>query len=264
MEDETIEALAPETEEYGLEYDEEGNVIIPDEESEADDFEESAEESAVSEVISDEESKEEIPEALAENNENNELRAELERLKRQYGELKAQTKDTLSKLGENSEDVMQGLIRLAAEASDKTPEEYAAEMSESRKLEEAKKMLENAEFERVKKEDLAMLRKSYPELREVADIQRESWFPRFAQLRYNGCTPEEAYSAANAANIRKNVAASVKRQNLNDTKAHLRSNASKSGKSGVPGIDRDMMNLLRATHPEKSDKQLIELYKRVT
>lgn len=262
MEEEKNLELEPETaptdDADEFEYDGEGNVIIPD--AEEDDFSEDESASDVEDESEEENHNEESPKNPAEDRESP-LVAENKKLNDRYDALEAQVKDTLSKLGQDSSDIMTGLINLAAEASDQSPEEYLEEMRETRKVEEAKKLLERREFEELKAADARELKANYPELKDVADIEKEPWFLRFAEFRSKGLTAIEAYSAANPNGIRESVASAVKRQNLNDTKQHLRSNVPRGGKGNEFYMSNEEMRMAREALPGLSDDEILKIYK---
>lgn len=243
-----------------FEYDGDGNVIIPDveEEQASDDIESDGGE----ETPEKENHNEQIPETPAEDGDLP-LNAENKRLNERYAALEAQVRDTLSKLGQDDADIMKGLVNLAAEATDQSPEEYLSEMIEKRKVDEAKKLLARQEFEQIKESDTKELKASYPELKDCQDIEKESWFIKFAEFRSKGLTAVEAYSAANPKGIRESVASAVKRQNLNDTKQHLRSHVTKGGKGNDFYISSEEMRMAREALPGYSDEEIMKIYKKI-
>lgn len=249
-----------------FDYDEDGNIIIPDvvEELEEDPEDDGSEADDADEADDSEEPPEE-PEKEDSEEPHEDKDDTSNPLQEKYDILTAQVKDTLSKLGVqyDDEDIVGGLVKVAAEAADKTPEEYAREREEARKLEEGKKLLERKEFEEVKKADTAELKAKFPELKGCEDIEKEPWFIKFATFRSKGLTAEEAYSAANPTGIRKSVAASVKRQNLNDTKSHLRSNVPKGGKVNDFYMSNDELRMAREALPGMSDEEIIKIYKKI-
>ena len=56
-------------------------------------------------------------------------------MRRRLSALESQTKDTLAKLGVDNGDIMAGLVKLAAEADEITPEEYLRRKAEQDKNE---------------------------------------------------------------------------------------------------------------------------------
>lgn len=262
MDDERIEAVTDEIEEPieeeleveeddELEYDDDGNIVI-DGDDDLNDEENVAEDEADEEEIPEEDAKE------------REIKSLTERLKR-YEALEAQAKDTLSKLGVTDEDTIAGLVKLAAETEDKTSEEYVKARTETERLEAAKKLLAKQEFDNLKRADLEALKPHCPELRDLDDLEKMENFTEFAKFRDMGLTPVQAYSAANPGGIRKNAAEAGKRSARNDSKAHLHSNVPRSsGPAGVKISREEMAMLKSALGEDKSDKEIYEIYKKIT
>jgi len=241
-----------------LDYDEEGNIIIPDDEDDFSDEEESEE-------LEENESEEEVPENenAEEENSFDEKDARIKELEKLVKEYELQGKDTLQKLGVKSDNVLDGLIRLAAEAEEQSPEEYKKNRDENLRLEEAKKLLANMEYAQQAKEDLAEIQSLFPEAKEYKTIKDIPNLQKFAKFRDLGLSAKEAYSAANPEGIRKSVAAVTKRQSLNDNKAHLRSVVPKGSKDSVGYIPKDQLAMMRSAFPNKSDKEIYAIYKKV-
>lgn len=246
-----------------FEYDENGDIIIPDiyEDMDEDDI------TAGSEDIAEDE--ENVPESDDEPEEadtpaeptNTAESEELARLRTLVKDYEAQGRDTLSKLGVNSEDVLKGLAQLAAEADGKSPEEYASELSTKKRTEEAMALLKKVEFDKMAAADLAGLKAIYPELKGVTSIFDIPNFKRFGELRDMGLSVKEAYSAANHDAIRSNVATAVSRQNLNETKAHLKSNVPKKTTDTSLRMPKEELISWREMFPSMSDKEIIKLYR---
>ena len=251
-----------------FEYDENGDIIIPD-------VDEDIEEEEVAEKETEEESEEtaegeenatgsgekgEEVEAPAEDT-NTAESEELARLRALVKDYEAQAKDTLTKLGVESEDALKGLAQLAAEADGKSTEEYINELKTKKRTEEAMALLKKVEFERMAAEDLAGLKAIYPELKDVTSIFDIPNFKRFGELRDKGLNVKEAYSAANPDAIRTNVATAVSRQNLNETKAHLKSNVPKKTIDTSLRMPKEDLKSWRQMFPKLSDKEIMKLYR---
>lgn len=263
-----------------LEYDEEGNIVIPEEDEEFHTEDDLADEDPDHPVPDDAEDEEEIPE---ENDEADPVKEapdaeagapdadlaarlaardrEYEDLRHRHDEQTAQIKDTLAALGVDSEDELAGLVRLAAEASGEKPEEYLAKRAEEAKKAEAMQMYRRAEFEKKKRADLSEVQALYPETKQYGDIEDIPNFRRFAELRDMGLSPKEAYIAANPDAARESVAAAVKQGALNDTKKHLRSSVPKGAKDGSVRMSRAEFAEWRELFPGKSDKEIVALYR---
>ena len=237
-----------------LEYDDDGNIVIED----GDEDEESEEAEEESEEETPEETEEE-PEEDAKDKEIKSLTARLKSLEK----IEAQAKDTLDKLGIDDKDVHNGLVKLAAETDDKTPEEYLKDKTDKQKLEAAKALLAKQEFDALKKADLEALKPHCPELANLDDLEKMENFKRFTELRDLGLSPLEAYGAANPNGIRKSAAAAGKRTAINGTKAHLHSNVPKASGNGGIKISKEEFAMLRSALGDKSDKEIIEIYKKI-
>ena len=235
-----------------FEYDEDGNIIIPDaSENEADGDSEDGEEPS-----GENEQAEEPVEADKSADANKDTR--IRELEEQLGKYKAQSKATLSKLGIEGDDPIEGLIKLAAEADGVTPEQYKKELADAA----AKKSAADAVQAQIEKDDLIALKAVYPELKGVDSIRDIPNFAEFGKFRDMGLNPKQAYSAANPDGIREGVAASVKAQSLAGTKDHV--------KSVVPGkrttdnsvrMPKATLAAWRDIFPGKTDKEIIALYR---
>jgi hypothetical protein len=87
-------------------------------------------------------------------------------------------------------------------------------------------------------------------------------FGRYSELREKGLSVKEAYAAANCdAVIRAAHSAEI---GLSGTKSHLRSNVPKRASSVTVTMSRTELAEWRSLFPGKSDKDIAELYRRVT
>lgn len=77
-----------------------------------------------------------------------------------------------------------------------------------------------------------------------------------------GLGAKEAYAAANPDGIRSSVAASAKQQAANNGKAHLRSAVPKGAADHSTRLTKAEMSIMRQVFPDKSDKEIISLYKK--
>lgn len=253
-----------------FEYDENGDIIIPDVNE---DGEENGEDADVTEEETETE-EEEVAETPAEDEEEptvdkdteGEAKAseseELARLRALVESYKSQAEDTLAKLGVEADDPIAGLAKLAAEADGKSPEEYAKELAQKKRVEEAMKLLEKTEFEKVTSADLAELKTKYPELKECNTIFDLPNSKRFMELRAKGLSVKEAYSAANPDGIRNTVAKAVTKQNLNESKSHLKSSVPKGTKDTSLRMPKEELSSWREMFPKMSDKEIINLYRK--
>lgn len=250
-----------------FEYDEDGNIIIPDvidedadedenidvdleqdetDDAESDENEGSDEDSGTEEVV--EPATDEKDKRIAD-------------LEKELKALKSQGKDTLSKLGVKDGDLLEGLEKLAAEADDVSVEDYRKSKSEKEKLTEAQQLLQRAEFEKKAAADLAELQKYYPETKSLNSIVQIENLAEFGRLRDLGLTPKQAYAAANPDGVKTHVAEAVKQQSLNDTKKHLQSAVPKGSKDTSITMTKKELSEWRDMFPKLSDKEIAALYK---
>lgn len=248
-----------------FEYDEEGNIIIPDvvedDEDATEDVEEEPSEKAEKEQTEDgEETFEEKVEATPTESVESQKVAELER---ELAALRSQAKDTLAKLGVKDEDITKGLATLAAEASEMSVEDYLKQRTEAQKNEEAQALLARMKFEQMAQADLRELQAAFPETKGYSHIRDlpDEVLKKFGKFRDMGLSAKEAYSAANPDGIRNNVASAVKKQSLQNTKSHLHSNVPKGSKDNGITMTKSELAYWRDLFPGKSDREIMQLYK---
>ena len=183
-------------------------------------------------------------------------------LEKELNALKAQGRDTLKKLGaKETSDVQKGLEELAAEADDIPLEEYRKKRAEQEQDEAARRLFQETEFKKKMAADLAEVQGFYPETKGLKTITEISNFGTFAELRDKGLTPKQAYAAANPDGVRASVAKSVKQQLLNETKGHLQSAVPKGSKDNSITMSKKTLAEWRDLFPDKSDKEIVALYK---
>lgn len=245
-----------------FEYDDEGNIIIPDVIEDEEQAEEDGEDDADSDDDTDDEDKgEEQPEPEAKPEGKDEKDAQYEALKKEYDALKAQSADTLAKLGVKSENVLEGLEKVAAESDDMSLDDYRKKKAESQRNEEARRLYQKIEFEKKMKADLEEIQREYPETRSLKSLTEIENLAKFGRFRDLGLSAKEAYAAANADGVRKSVAAATKQQSLNGTKAHLKSAVPAGSKDDGIAISQRELAEWRDLFPDLSDKEIRQLYK---
>lgn len=245
-----------------FEYDDEGNIIIPDVIEDEEQAEEDGEDDVDSDDDTDDEDKgEEQPEPEAKPEGKDEKDAQYEALKKEYDALKAQSADTLAKLGVKSENVLEGLEKVAAESEDLSLEDYRKKKAESQRNEEARRLYQKIEFEKKMKADLEEIQREYPETRSLKSLTEIENLAKFGRFRDLGLSAKEAYAAANADGVRKSVAAATKQQSLNGTKAHLKSAVPAGSKDDGIAISQRELAEWRDLFPDLSDKEIRQLYK---
>jgi hypothetical protein len=231
------------TDDEELEYDEDGNVVESSEE-EVNEAAAQAEERETKKPDTDTPPAPEKP-------------AEGEKSKRE-----AIIKDLLKAMGIEEEDIDAGLIRLAADTKGVTPEQYGKDLDDTIKSEEAQRMYRQVMMERMAAADMNELHSLFPETKDITKLEDVPNCRRYAELRDMGLSVKEAYSAANPEGRREAVANSVKQQMINASKSHLKSNVPVASKDTGVKISRAEMNQMREMFPDKSDKELIALYKK--
>ena len=260
-----------------FEYDDDGNIIIPDVIEDEDQDEDGDDDAADTdddmddedegEGGSDDEDKETPkPETQPEGKDEKDARIEelqrrLEAQVKEYEALKAQSADTLEKLGIKSDNVLEGLEKVAAESDDMSLEAYRQKKADGQRDEDARKLYQRVEFEKKMKADLEEIQREYPETRGLKSLTEIENLAKFGRFRDLGLSAKEAYAAANADSVRKSVAAATKQQSLNATKAHLRSAVPAGSKDDSITISRKELSAWRDLFPHLSDKQIVRLYK---
>lgn len=259
-----------------FEYDDDGNIIIPDviedEDQDEDgdaaaDTDDDTDDEDEGDDGSDDEDKEpKEPEAKPEGKDEKDaqieaLQKKLEAQGKEYEALKAQSADTLAKLGVKSNNVLEGLEKVAAESDDMSLDDYRKKKAESQRDDAARKMLQQAEFEKKMQFDFAELQREFPETRAMKSLRDIDNLAKFGRFRDLGLSPKEAYAAANPDSVRKNVAAATKQQSLNETKAHLKSAVPAGSKDDGIAISKKELKEWRDLFPNLSDKEISKLYK---
>ena len=266
VEENTEEVIENDDDEF--EYDEEGNIIIPDvvyDDEEEEEAEEPSEEEEAEELPESSTEQEEAPKA--DENEKNSAPdpkdEEIARLKRRLADYESQAKDTVKKLGGKDVDAIDGLAQLAADAEGVSLNEYKTKRENERLAEEARATQRSQKFEAIAAADIAELHATYPETKQynhVKDLPKDI-LRKFATFRDRGLTAKEAYAAANPDGIRTNVATAVKTQVAHQSKEHLKSSAPKSSKNNAISMSRTEIAEWRELFPGKSDQEIYKLYK---
>lgn len=249
-----------------FEYDEDGNIIIPDvveddEEGEGDG--DTVDEEGETDESDGSEESEETEKVAEPDNAQDEKDARIAQLEAELDKFRAQGRETLSKLGVKSDDVMEGLVSLAAEADGLTPQEYLQKKTSAERDAQARALLQQQEFEKLAAADLAELHAAYPETKQYTHIRNlpDDIKKKFGRFRDAGLSAKEAYAAANPDGIRTNVAAAVKKQSLHESKSHLRTTVPKGSKDDGIVMPKSELARWRDIFPDKSDKEIIALYK---
>ena len=253
-----------------FEYDDDGNIIIPDiiedEEQDEDgdddaaDTDDDTDDEDEGDDGSDDEDKE-TPKPETQPEGKDEKDARIEALTKELDALKAQSADTLAKLGVKSDNVLEGLEKVAAESDDMSLDEYRKKKAESQRDDAARKLLQQTEFEKKMLSDFAEIQREFPETRGLKSLREIENLAKFGRFRDLGLSPKEAYAAANPDSVRKSVAAATKQQSLNETKAHLKSAVPAGSKDDGIAISKKELREWRDLFPNLSDKEISRLYR---
>lgn len=190
---------------------------------------------------------------------------EIERLKRELEDYKSDTKAAIKKLGGTSDDPLDDLERMAAETEGKSLDKYRADRASEKRIADAQALIRNQQFERIAAADLAELHAAYPETRQYKHVRElpDEVKAKFGAFRNKGLSAKEAYAAANPDGIRTTVATAVKKQAQHDSKAHLKSSVPKSSKDTGVKMTRSELAECRVYFPKLTDKEINDLYKKV-
>ena len=268
--------VAEEDQDDEFEYDEEGNIVIPDvefdpeedeldedteEETPEEEPEEEGEDGESEEVTAEEQKEEETPEEATDVPDPRDT--EIENLPARLKAIESQAKATLKAIGVETEDAMSGLVKVAAETEGKSEDEYNAEKAKRENDEIARNMLRNQMFEAKAAADLKELHAAYPETKQYSHIKDLPADVRgkFGKFRDMGLSAKEAYAAANPDGARQAVADSVKKQAQHDSKAHLKSSVPKPSKSDGVAMSKAELRELKELFPNLSTAEITKLYK---
>lgn len=229
--------LDDEAEEFDLEYDEDGNIVIEDDAEEEGDTTPAAEEKA---PAAEPAAKDEAARILAE-----------------FEEFKRRTREALKSLGYDGEDSLADLEKVSAEAEGTSVEEYRAKMEKERQAEADKA----ARLDAQKKADLEAIRACIPSLK-YKSVDEFPHFAKFADLCDRGVPPVDAFRASHPEEVAADIAAAVK-QGTRDSKAHLVSSVPRGAKDTSITLSRAEIEGYREMFPGKSDKEIVALYRKV-
>ena len=260
-----------------FDYDEEGNIVIPDDSEDGDSEEEAddAPEGADAEGNDDADKGQDEnggaeeappakkPEVVEPATAPDAKDAEIAKLRRQLAERDSQIKDTLKSLGADENGGVAELERLAAEATEIPVEEYRRRKAEKLQQEEAMRLVQKQKFDEKIRADLAAVQKAYPNTKQYKSVFEFPNFAKFSKFRDAGLSPEEAYIAANPQGVMTSVAGAAQQQvrNLSNTKDHLRSNVPVGSKDKSITITKKQMAEYRDLFPGMSDKEIVALHK---
>ena len=237
-----------------FEYDEDGNIIIPDEDGEEDS-------SSTADAVTpppDGEGKEEASKADPRDKEIADLRRKLSRLE-------SLGKDAIKAVGLDEKDVELGLAGIAAETQGKSARDILDAKKQEEAAAEARAQIQSARFEQIAAADLAELHAAYPETRQYKHVRElpPDILKGFAKARDAGFTAKQAYAAANPDGIRTTATEAGKKAAMHNSKAHLTSNVPKMSKDTGANLTQAELTEFREMFPDKSDAEIVKLYKSV-
>ena len=192
----------------------------------------------------------------------------IENLKKQNNKFRAQTKETLEKLGIKvaGDNVEEALEQAAAESDGVSLEEYRKTKSDAAEVAQARETLRRQKFETLAANDLAELKKSFPDLLETKQIKDAftniDEFAKFGRLRDSGIDVKTAYLAVKGDDVRAKQSAAATQKAANDGKNHITSVAPKKAAGDSITMPKSTLREWRDMFPNKTDKEIIQLYKK--
>ncbi len=180
-------------------------------------------------------------------------------LRSRLSALESLARESLGKLGVESDDVSKGLRTLAAEADNLTLEEYDRKKQEADRRKAADELLSRSEYERIFAEDIAAIHAAYPKTAEYASVRDLPNVEKFAKFRDLGLTAKQAFDAANPELVAQYGAMSA--HGLAGTKSHKKSVVPTRTATKDIHITQSEMERYREYFPGLSDKEIIKLYR---
>lgn len=101
-------------------------------------------------------------------------------------------------------------------------------------------------------EDIATLKREFPEIGESFDLSRLADPMRYGALRDLGLSPREAYLASGGRRV------------SYDNRSHLKGTVPRGARSSLPEIPRSELSIAREIFSDVSEKELERLYRKVT
>jgi hypothetical protein len=240
VEEDVVEETA-EAEDDGLEYDDDGRLLIPDDEEE-DPTEEEGDTTP-----------QDAPD---------EKEVRIAELEKELARMRTASARALKKLGYEDTDPATALERMAAEVDGKSIDEYRADVAREQEEAENAELIREAKYARLKADDFSEIIAAIPEAAKYKKVEEFPHFRRFAELRVQGLTPVEAFSATHGDVLAEAGARS--RKAVQDSKTHLRSTARGGARGGSLGITSAQMATFREMFPDLTDRQIVEKYKNAT
>lgn len=235
--------------EEDLEYDEEGNVIIPGDGEEAEDEEKAEEEPKA-------------PEVDPRDAEIERLKAQLDNATKRLQKLDGQAKATMKDFGYESDDAIDALTKASAESRGVEHDAYKKERAEEEQRAELEREIRLAEGEKMMAEDLAEIKQKIPYAAKYKSPIEFPNFREFGRLRDEGDSPVDAFVKAHSKEVASLL--STQHQVSSDSKGHMTSAVPKGARDTSTTIPKGELEMYREMFPKASDKELTALYKRAT
>ena len=266
-----------------FEFDEDGNIVIPDFDEDTEDSEDDSDDSAdededaedsedddsaqsqdddqgTAETAQSQKETDAQPENKPTVDDKDQLLAQSQREKKA---LERQVADTLAKMGIKSSNLMEGLEQLAADAENLSLDQYRENKRKSDDMERAQEIIRQQRFQAKMQADLKAVQEIDPETKSLTSITQIANFAMFARLRDAGFSPAEAYSLANKDKAVQKAVDAAKQQARNDNKAHLKPTSGKStSKGNTVTMTRKELQEWREMFPDKTDAEILKLYKK--
>ncbi len=183
-------------------------------------------------------------------------------LEKRLAKIESLVADVLGDFEYDTSDAYEALLKFGADNKGKTVDNYRQDRAQTENSEQLQREARATAFNQKMAKDLSDIQSSFPETKNYTSITEIPNFRRFAELSDKGLTAKEAYAAANPDAIRAVVAKAVKKQSLADTKSHLRPVTSKSAKDKSVSMKKSELNLFRDLFDgELSDREIAKLYK---
>lgn len=201
---------------------------------------------------------------------NSEENAELSKLKQEKEEqykknskIESLVRDTLKKLGVNKEGTLEEILeQTAAEADGISVDEYRNKRKAVEEEENAKELLKQQALNKMFADDLAELKKNFPDLSGINHISEIENFKEFGKLRDSGASVKSAYIAANPDKFINNAVKAAVQKTASGSKAHLRSAIGKSaGGSPTITMTKSELEYWKGLFPGKTNSQIAKLYR---
>lgn len=260
--------VTADTDEDEFEYDDSGNIIVPDvdfssdnadldEEIGIEDLEGLEDDDVIPDPRTRKDKKDDTKDDTntasgdSDSTEDDKPEADAKAPDSKYAALETLVKEALKKNGYDTSDIEKALSQMASDSDENDP---------GKEKTDTPKDTSQIEFDRIKQSDLAEIHAAYPETQKYKTIDEMPNFNEFGTYRDKGVPAVKAFIAANPDIVKSGVANSVKQQSLNDTKNHLRTRVPNSSGKSAQGMTYRELKEWREMFPGYTDKQIIKIY----